>query len=180
MAMGPRHTREQILAGALEVAVEDGLSRLTFGRVGRHLGISDRTVVYYVPTADALVTEVLAEVGARLQALLGDAFAAPADDHLGLARAAWPTLACAEVDWMFSLYFEASGLAAAGREPYRSLVAGLVEGWVAWLAGFVDGTPAHRRAEAEAALALIDGLLLLRQLAGAAAADRAAARLGLR
>ena len=36
------------------------------------------------------------------------------------------------------------------------------------------GTPAHKRREAEAALALVDGLLLLRQLAGPAAANRAA------
>ena len=42
-----------------------------------------------------------------------------------------------------------------------------------------SGTPEHRRAEAEATLALIDGVLLMRQLGGAQAADRAAKVLGL-
>ena len=77
--------------------------------MARRLAISDRIVVYYFPSKDALVTAVLVEVGDRLQ----------------------------------------------------------------------EGLPLRRRAEAEAALALIDGLLLIRHLAGPAAADRAAARLGV-
>jgi hypothetical protein len=44
---------------------------------------------------------------------------------------------------------------------------------------FLTGTKANRRSEAEATIALIDGLLLLRQLAGPAAATRAAKRLGI-
>ena len=47
--MGYRHTKEEILEGALSVAFDHGLSRLTYGRVARHLGISDRVVVYYFP-----------------------------------------------------------------------------------------------------------------------------------
>jgi hypothetical protein len=45
--------------------------------------------------------------------------------------------------------------------------------------GFLTGTPSVRRAEAAAAIAVIDGLLLLRLLAGPAAAARAATRLGV-
>ena len=56
----------------------------------------------------------------------------------------------------------------------------LVEAWIAWVAEFIEGTPAHRRAEAEAAIAVIDGLLLLRQLVGPEAARRAARTLGIR
>ncbi len=48
-----------------------------------------------------------------------------------------------------------------------------------WLSGFFRGNPKQRRAEAEATLALIDGVLLMRQLAGAQAADRAAKALGM-
>jgi len=44
----------------------------------------------------------------------------------------------------------------------------------------LTGTRARRRDEAEAVVALLDGLLLLRQLSGAAAANRAARRLGVR
>ncbi len=177
--MGHKHSKDDILAGALATAFSDGLSQLSFGRVARHLGISDRTVVYYFPTKEDLVRAVVLSLGEQLQATLAPAFAAPAADHRELVRAAWPLLARTEADPVFALFFEANGLAAAGREPYRSIVPQLVELWIAWAAGFVEGTPDDQQAEAEAAIALIDGLLLVRQLAGAEAAERAAHRLGV-
>lgn len=119
-------------------------------------------------------------MGVRLQEALATAFAAPAADHVELARVAWPVLARPDMDPLFSLFFESNGLAAAGREPYRTLTAQLVGLWATWLAGFFDGTEADRRIEAEATIALVDGLLLLRQVSGAAAANRAATRLGIR
>ena len=99
---------------------------------------------------------------------------------LELVRTAWPTLAQPAADAVFALFFEASGLAATGREPYRTLVPQLVDGWIDWASTFITGAPAHRRAEAEAAIAVLDGLLLLRQLAGPDAAARAARRIGIR
>jgi AcrR family transcriptional regulator len=136
--------------------------------------------VYYFPTKDDLVGEVLAALGLQLQAALAPAFAEPTEDHIGLATAAWPVLARPEVDPIFALYFEASGLAAAGRSPYDRIVPQLVEAWIEWASLFVRGTPARRRREAEATIAVLDGLLLVRQLVGATAADRAAKALGIR
>jgi AcrR family transcriptional regulator len=177
--MGHKHEKDEILAGALGAAFADGLSQLTFGRVAKRLGISDRIVVYYFPTKDDLVGEVLLAMGIELQQTLAPAFTAPAADHLGLAQVAWPILARPEADRVFALFFEANGLAATGREPYRTLVPQLVEAWIAWATELIDGEPDARRAEAETAIAVIDGLLLLRLLAGPDAAARAAARLGV-
>jgi len=177
--VGHRHTKEEILAGALATAFDGGLSQLTFGRVAKHLGINDRTIVYYFPTKDDLISEVVLAMGIQLQETLGAAFTAPAADHLELARLAWPVLAHRDADPIFALFFEANGLAAAGRDPYRDLVPLLVGAWIEWAAGFIVGTPARRRAEAETAIALIDGLLLLRQLAGPTSSRRAARTLGV-
>jgi len=177
--MGHRHSKDDILQGALDAVFDEGLSQLTFGRLAKRLGISDRIVVYYFPTKDDLITEVMGAVGIRLQATLAGAFTEPAADHVELARTAWPVLARRDADPIFALFFEANGLAAAGREPYRRVVTGLVDAWIEWLATFFDGEPAKRRAESEAAIALIDGLLLVRQLAGPESADRAAERLGV-
>ena len=177
--MGYRHTKQEILDGALAAAMDDGLSQLTFGRVAKRLGINDRTVVYYFPTKHDLIGEVVMSMGLQLQHTLGEAFAAPAADHVELARAAWPVLARNETDRVFALFFEANGLAATGRAPFATLVPELVEAWVAWVTSFLTGSEGERRAEAEAAIAVIDGLILLRLLAGPAAADRAAARLGV-
>ena len=99
--------------------------------------------------------------------------------RLGSEDDSRPVLATHDADPVFALFFEANGLAASGHEPYRTLVPQLIEGWIAWATEFLPGDETTRRAEAETAIAVIDGLLLLRQLAGADAADRAARRLGL-
>ena len=177
--MGYRHTKQEILDGALAAALDDGLSQLTFGRVAKRLGINDRTVVYYFPTKDDLITEVVMSMGLQLQEALGAAFATPAANHLELARMAWPVLARDETDQIFALFFEANGLAATGRVPFATLVPQLIEAWIAWVMLFLAGSARERRAEAEAAIAVIDGLILLRLLAGPAAARRAAKRLGV-
>lgn len=178
--MGHKHTKEEILAGALATAFDDGLSRLTYGRVAKRLGIDDRIVVYYFPTKDDLIGEVLVSMGLELQQTLAPAFASPAADHVELLRVVWPIVARPAADPVFALFFEANGLAATGQEPYRTLVPQLVEAWIAWAADLIERPPAQRRTEAEAAIAVVDGLLLLRQLAGPEAANRAARRLGIR
>jgi AcrR family transcriptional regulator len=177
--MGHKHTKAEILEGALAAAFDDGLSLLTFGRLAKRLGISDRIIVYYFPTKDDLISEVVVSMGLRLQETLATAFASPAADYAELVRVAWPVLARVDADPIFALFFEANGLAATGRDPYRTLVPQLVEMWIDWAAQFIEGTPSQRRTEAETAIATIDGLLLLRLLAGAESADRAARRLGI-
>ena len=177
--MGHKHTKADILDGALAAAFHDGLSQLTFGRLAKRLGISDRIIVYYFPTKDDLIGEVLHAMGNQLQEVLAPTFSTPGADHLELLRAAWPILARPSADPVFALFFEAGGLAATGREPYSTLVPTLVELWIAWASEFIRGTAKRRRTEAEAAIAILDGLLLLRQLAGPAAANRAARTMGI-
>lgn len=176
--MGYKHTRDDILEGALATAFDDGLSRVSFGRVAKRLGISDRIVVYYFPTKSDLIAHVLHALESQLEHILAPAFSRPVAGHLQLARRAWPLLAHRGADPVFGLFFEANGLAAAGREPYRTLVPQLVDAWIGLAAGYLD-EQTEDRTEAATAIALLDGLLLLRQLAGPDQADQAARRLGV-
>lgn len=177
--MGHKHTKHEILEGALATAFADGLSQLTFGRVAKRLDITDRVVVYYFPTKDDLIGEVIGSMGLELQATLAAAFTTEATDHIDLLRSAWPFLTTTDADKIFALFFEANGLAMAGRTPYSDLVPILFDAWIVWLQDFITGDPDEQRIEAETAIAVIDGLLLLRQLVGPEAAERAAHRLGI-
>jgi AcrR family transcriptional regulator len=172
--VGYKHTKEEILDGALAAALDDGLSQLTFGRLAKRLGVSDRIIVYYFASKADLVREVITAMGLQLQDTLAPAFTTPVRGHRELIACAWPLLAQPVNDRIFALFFEANGLAAVGREPYASLVPELVEAWIVWAAALMDAPPERQRTEAETAVAVIDGLFLLRLLGGGDAAERAA------
>jgi AcrR family transcriptional regulator len=177
--VGYRHSRDELLAAAVELAAEEGLSCLTYGRLAKRVGISDRTVVYYFPTKDDLVRQVLLSFGARLQHLLDAAFGTdplPPDE---LAARAWPLLTTPEADGTFAVFFELLGLASAGRSPYEELAPLLVESWIDWLEPHLAVEAAERRDRALALVAVLDGLLLLRQISGSDASAAAARRLGI-
>ena len=67
--MGYRHSEEEIVDAAAAVALEHGMSGLTYRRVADRLEISDRMVVYYLPTKADLVFAAMTAVSVKLQQL---------------------------------------------------------------------------------------------------------------
>ncbi|MEM6456290.1 MAG: TetR/AcrR family transcriptional regulator [Acidobacteriota bacterium] len=175
--MGYKHRREDILEAAVNASLEIGIGGLTFGRVAKRLDLPDRTIVYYFPNKEALIVAVIEAHSARLEKVLEAAFAQPARDHVDLLRMAWPVIASPGADPVFRIFFEIVGLATRGVAQFAQLVPGLMEAWIGALMLRLDLPDDARRAEAEAAVAVIDGLLLVRHAHGPEAADRAAARL---
>lgn len=180
--MGHKHSRDEVIAAAVDVALADGLAGLTYRRVADRLGISDRMVVYYLPSKTDLVNATVGELSLRLQALLARAFGDSRKSPDELLADAWPVLAeTAEADRVFGLFLELVGLAASRVEPFDSLATSIMTAWADWLADRVKGsTPEARRRQALGVMARVDGLLLVRHTLGARAADDAARALGLR
>lgn len=178
--MGHKHSRETLLAAAVGVAQDEGLHRLSFGRVAARAGTSDRVVVYYFPSKEALVQGVLEAVGAGLLEQLGPVLeGAQARDHRDLARQVWAAVGHRSTEPAVAVYVEALGFAAARTPPYPEAARAVAEAWTTWFADHLPGTDGDRRSEARAALALVDGLLLVRLAAGPDAAAEAAHALGV-
>jgi AcrR family transcriptional regulator len=177
--VGHKHDKPELVNAAVQAAMEEGLSQLTFGRLAKRIGISDRMVVYYFPTKDDLIGEVLVSLGAQLQELLERAFGTERLSADELGRRAWPILTTSNADRIFGVFFEVAGQAAAGIEPYKKFAPILVDSWVEWMLPYIEGTnKTVRRKRTLGLVAQLDGLLLLRQLAGASAANTAASQLG--
>lgn len=172
--MGPKHDRQHILQEALALATSEGLRSVTFGRLAGRLGLPDRTIVYYFPTKAQLLREVLEAGTAELRDVLTRAFRAPAESPAKLVARAWPVVSSAEAEPVFRLFFDAVGLAMHDPHALGEVVRGLVTAWAASLEPLFEGTRAMRRARAEATVALLDGLLLVRFTAGPEASARAA------
>lgn len=173
--MGYRYTSDEVLAAAVDVALDSGMTGLTFARVAERLGASDRMVVYYFASKAELISAVAGELGAELQSLLAEAFGDEPADADQLLAAAWPVLATKRADRIFAVFFEMMGLASAGQAPYAGLVGVVMNSWADWLAERVKGSrPEIRRQRALSVMARIDGLLLIRRTMGATAANTAA------
>jgi AcrR family transcriptional regulator len=169
-----RHSRSEMLAAAVDVAIAGGLHQLSFGRVALHLGIADRTVVYYFPTKEQLVSEVIEAAGARFISLLNEAFGEDPKPTSELFHRAWPILTTPEADQTFKLFFELVGLAASGVHPFVSLAPQVMAGWLSIVLPRVLAESGSVRSSALALIAQVDGLLLLRQTLGIEAANEAA------
>jgi AcrR family transcriptional regulator len=173
--VGHKYSQEDMVVAVANVALRDGVAKLTFRNVAEELGTSDRMVVYYFPTKDDLVSAAVTALSSRMQSLLGQAFGHDRRSPDELIERAWPVLKKKNADRIFRLFLELVGLSASGLDPYDRITRSILDDWADWLAERVDApTRSERRRLALGVIARIDGLLLLRHGLGPEAADEAA------
>ena len=166
--------RDAFLDGAVDHVLRHGVATLSLRPLAAALGTSDRMLLYYFGTREALLDAVLDAAGARLQARLEGALPARPLPPDALIEHSWRLLAEPGAEGFLRLSVEISGLAARGQEPFRTAAAAVFTSWLEWVAARLDVAEAERPAAAAGLLALLDGLLLTRFVAGEAVAERAA------
>lgn len=178
--VGYRHSRDEVAEAAASIALRDGIAKLTFRRVAEGLGISDRMVVYYLPSKEDLVMAAVEALSVRMQSILEQAFGDDRRSADELLKMAWPVLTKKSADPIFALFLEVVGLSAAKVEPYVRISRSILDEWIRWLSDRIDAPAERDRCRgALSVIARIDGLLLLRHGHGVGVADEAARALGL-
>lgn len=171
--MRNKHSKEEILEAAFEVAKALGLAKLTFGKVAKRLSIPDRTIVYYFPNKAELISAVLDEISRRFQALLGAAFYEPASSPGLLVSRAWPVISSPDAAPLFRMFFDAVGVSMHNNNDVGEQVRQLMDAWANGLAELLPGDAKAKRSAAAATIAMVDGLLLVHLTLGPEASMRA-------
>lgn len=161
--MSPQESRrDEMLDAAMEWVLAHGLGGLSLRPLAQDLGTSDRMLVYYFGTKDALVDAVLTHANQRLALrVAGD----PEPDATPSAAIAamWQRLSHPEAAPYLRLYFEVHGLALQQPERYRPFLVHVHQGWLDLTAHLLEPaapSSASGVRRATVAVALVEGLLL--------------------
>jgi len=151
-----------IVAGAAAYVLSRGLTGLSLRPLAAALGTSDRMLLYYFASKDELVGEVLRVLSIQLQGMLAAAMPRDRVSVKALVEEANELLARPETYPAIAVCLELLGHAARGEEPYASAARTLLEDWIRWAEGHLEGPARGRRDRALAAVACIEGILVLR------------------
>lgn len=160
-APGDKASRRATLAGqAAELVLQNGLGNMGLRGLARQLQTSDRMLLYYFGTKEALVIETLARVGEKFRSLLGrysDGRRLPPGRFVAqvLAMGRDPAVAPYMRVWT-----ELIARAAAGEAPYGTIAQKAVSDWLAWIESRLVPDPAHPERPA-ALLSIIEGVTFL-------------------
>ncbi|MEZ4735446.1 MAG: TetR/AcrR family transcriptional regulator [Caldilineaceae bacterium] len=153
--------KQQIIAQITQHMVANGLSDLGLRRLAAVAGTSDRMLIYYFGTKDALIGTALQSIAANL-ALQFDAALGTGQRDANTLLAELLTLgAVPPFDAMIRLWFEVIGLAARGKAPYAENATAIAQNWLAWIQRRLTDADAD---QAATVFVTLEGTLLLNLL----------------
>ena len=154
----PDGRREEIVRAVAAHLVREGFANSGIRALATSAGLSDRMLMYYFETKDALITDALRLLAARMAASLELLLPRRPTPPEQIVEALMGSAGGAEQQAVLRLWFEIVGLAMRGQEPYRTAVREILDGWTAWIEARLR--PAQR-ARAPALLAEIEGRLMV-------------------
>ena len=155
--------KQLIIERIADHLLAEGLNKTGLRLLAQVAGTSDRMLIYYFGSKEALLDEVLGTIAAnvtvQLDALLGTQ-PRPAGELLAQLTSLTMNESFAPA---VQLWFELVGLAARGEEPYLSNARILADNWVAWIAARLDDPAEQDPADLYAHL---EGRLMLKLING--------------
>lgn len=139
-----------------------GLGSATLRPMARAIGTSDRMLLYYFPTKEALLAEVLVHVSRAMKQSL-DALRPPGPLPPDVLLAHFRGLLLSEPMRLHrALFLEIAARAARGEAGFRAIGQQIAAGFLDWIAGQLDlPDPAARALAARRILTQVEGLILL-------------------
>ncbi len=158
--------KDKLLSAVVAVALNSGITGMSLRAVAEAAGTSHRMLIHHFGSREGLLVEVTRAVEERQRAVLrelGATAGGAGADGADLADQFWrhlrgPALAAQE-----RLFFELYAQALQGRPWARPLLDGVVDDWMAPVAGMLEAAgagPADARAAARLSVAVTRGLLL--------------------
>ncbi|MEM1230547.1 MAG: TetR/AcrR family transcriptional regulator [Pseudomonadota bacterium] len=153
--------RQEIIEAAAAHLIDHGLHTSGLRAMGASIGMSDRMLMYYFETKEALVSEALL--------LIADGLAASAEASLPKGNASTrqvlealtANLNVPQVQAVMRLWFEIIGLAMRGQEPYRSTAETILRQSEDQIRARLRTDQKHRAREV---LSTLEGTLMVRLL----------------
>jgi AcrR family transcriptional regulator len=153
--------RTDLLDAMADHVLGAGLAGSSLRPLARAAGTSDRMLLYYFPSKDALIEATLAHLAQRMAGMLAASVGdvrLPADRLLPLLSEL--TLAPRFRPYL-GLFLEVASRAARGDTLCRTIGGQVAEGFVAWIEGQLDLPESQRRQAALAILTEIEGRVVL-------------------
>lgn len=163
-----QYRRPELLDGAAEYVLENGLADLSLRRVAEALGVTHATLLRHFSSKDELVLAVIEQIRADfVRQLSGDIEHAPGHSVAALAKTMWARLSQPLEQRQFRLLFELVGNRRRGDSAFAE---SMIRSWVELIADRILGAGGRSRPEAHALatlmLALFRGLQLDLMLTG--------------
>jgi len=113
--------------------IDSGLSDLGLRRLADVAGTSDRMLIYYFGTKDALIGQVLYSIASNFALQLDSALGEHQRSPEELIEELLAINDTPQFNLIVRLWFEIVGLAARGQEPYAQNAAAIANDWIDWI-----------------------------------------------
>lgn len=156
------HRRQELLDGATEYLLEQGVRDLSLRPVADALGISHASLLRHFTSKEDLVLAVLVNIRRRVTLQLESAAASAGSNSVAdVIRSAWRVMSEPREQRQFHLLFELSDVRRQSASP--EIADALVSGWVDLIGGLLEAegsSAANPETQATLLLAQVRGLQL--------------------